>query len=116
MKALLAALMCSAGLVHAALPEAPAPLHAATYTHPGWAQTEGGFGGRIVRVTTLAASGPGSLQAALDEKGKRTVVFEVGGVIDLAGGQLRIREPLVSVAGQTAPEPGITLVRGELLV
>jgi hypothetical protein len=115
-KACLAALLLAAGLAHAALPEAPAPLHAATYTHPGWAQTEGGFGGRIVRVTTLAANGPGSLQAALDEKGKRTIVFEVGGVIDLAGGQLRIREPMVSVAGQTAPDPGITLVRGELLV
>ena len=50
------------------------------------------------------------------KRGKRTVVFEVGGVIDLAGGQLRIGQPQVSVAGQTAPEPGITLVRGELLV
>ncbi len=116
MKALLAALVLGASAAHAALPEAPAPLHAATYTHAGWAQTQGGFGGRVVRVTTLAANGPGSLQAALDEKGPRTVVFEVGGVIDLAGGQLHIREPNVSVAGQTAPEPGITLVRGELLV
>jgi hypothetical protein len=115
-KALLTVMVLITGIAQAALPEAPAPLHAATYTHPGWAQTEGGFGGRIVRVTTLATSGPGSLQAALDEKGKRTIVFEVGGVIDLAGGQLRIREPHVSVAGQTAPEPGITLVRGELLV
>lgn len=92
------------------------PLHAATYTHAGWAQTQGGNGGRIVRVTTLAADGPGSLRAALDAKGARTIVFEVGGVIDLAGGQLRLREPNVTVAGQTAPAPGITLIRGEILV
>jgi hypothetical protein len=92
------------------------PLHAATYTHAGWAQTNGGNGGRIVRVTTLAADGPGSLRAALDAKGPRTIVFEVGGVIDLAGSQLRLREPQVTVAGQTAPAPGVTIIRGELLV
>ncbi len=92
------------------------PLHAASFTHPGWAATRGGAGGRIERVTTLAADGPGSLRAALQARGPRTVVFEVGGVIDLAGGQLRINEPQVTVAGQTAPEPGITLIRGELLV
>lgn len=92
------------------------PLHAATYTHAGWAQTKGGNGGRIVRVTTLAADGPGSLRAALDAKGPRTIVFEVGGVIDLAGSQLRLHEPSVTVAGQTAPAPGITLIRGEILV
>lgn len=92
------------------------PLHAATYTHAGWAQTVGGNGGRILRVTTLAADGPGTLRAALDATGPRTIVFEVGGVIDLAGESLRIRQPQVTVAGQTAPAPGITLIRGEVLV
>ena len=38
--------------------------------------TEGGRGGRIVRVTTLARDGPGSLAEALAAKGKRIVVFE----------------------------------------
>ena len=78
----------------------------------GWAaQTPGGRGGKIIRVTTLAADGPGSFVAALETKGPRIVVFEVGGVIDLQKRELRITEPFLTVAGQTAPSPGITLVR-----
>lgn len=98
----------------AAALEVPPPLHAASYTHAGWAQTVGGQGGRIVRVTTLAADGPGSLKAALDTAGPRIVVFEVGGVIDLGGASWKLSEGRLTVAGQTAPDPGITLVRGEL--
>ena len=93
-----------------------APLHPAGIGHRGWAATEGGRGGALLRVTTLAADGPGSLKAALDTPGPRQIVFEVGGVIDLAGKTWTLREPQVSVAGQTAPEPGITLIRGELVV
>lgn len=86
-----------------------------TYRHSGWAVgTLGGRGGRIERVTTLAARGPGSLRAALEAPGARLVVFEVGGVIDLGGESLRIRHPFVTIAGQTAPSPGITLVKGGL--
>ena len=78
----------------------------------GWAaHTPGGRGGKIVRVTTLAADGPGSFIAALETKGPRIVVFEVGGVIDLQKRELRITEPFLTVAGQTAPSPGITLIR-----
>lgn len=91
-------------------------LNRATYEHPGWAQTSGGRGGALIRVTSLAASGPGSLRAALETPGPRIVVFEVGGVIDLAGASLRIREGRLTVAGQTAPDPGITLIKGELEV
>ncbi|MDR7335914.1 hypothetical protein [Roseateles asaccharophilus] len=91
-----------------------APLHPATYVHAGWAQTAGGKGGKIIRVTTLAADGPGSLKAALDTPGPRIVVFEVGGVIDMGGASYTLREGRVTIAGQTAPDPGITLVRGEL--
>jgi len=78
----------------------------------GAAHTAGGNGGRIVRVTTLAAQGPGSLAAAVDSPAPRTIVFEVGGVIDLAGHALNVRNPYITIAGQTAPSPGITLVRG----
>lgn len=81
----------------------------------GWAaSTPGGRGGEILKVTTLAAEGPGSLRAALEAAGPRIVVFEVGGVVDLGGQVLRIAEPFVTVAGQTAPSPGITLIRGGL--
>ena len=79
----------------------------------GWAaQTPGGRGGKVIRVTTLAAKGPGSLREALDTKGPRTVVFEVGGVIDLGVETVKITEPFLTIAGQTAPQPGITLIRG----
>ena len=73
--------------------------------------TPGGRGGRIIRVTTVAASGPGSLNEALNASGPRIVVFEVGGVIDLNKQRLTIREPFITVAGQTAPSPGITVIR-----
>ena len=79
----------------------------------GWARdTVGGRGGRIIRVTTLAESGPGSLREAVEATGPRIIVFEVGGVIDLGRHTLVIREPFVTIAGQTAPSPGITLIRG----
>jgi pectate lyase len=74
--------------------------------------TEGGQGGRIIRVTTLAKDGPGSLAEAVAAKGKRIIVFEVGGAIDLHRSVLDIKEPYVTIAGQTAPSPGITLIRG----
>jgi len=79
----------------------------------GWAaHTPGGRGGKIVRVTTLATEGPGSFLEAVNTKGPRIVVFEVGGVIDLGLKTVKIREPFLTIAGQTAPQPGITLIRG----
>jgi pectate lyase len=79
----------------------------------GWAaHTPGGRGGRIIRVTTLANAGPGSLRAAVAAKGARIIVFEVGGAIDLDRQTLDIAEPFVTIAGQTAPSPGISLIRG----
>ncbi|WP_207215850.1 pectate lyase family protein [Pseudolysobacter antarcticus] len=79
----------------------------------GWAaHTPGGRDGKILRVTTLKPRGPGSLREALETAGPRTVVFEVGGVIDLDRDTLDVKEPFLTIAGQTAPSPGITLVRG----
>ncbi len=83
----------------------------------GWAaRVSGGRGGQIIRVTTLAPTGLGSLHAAVSTKGPRIIVFEVGGVIDLGGKVLTIHEPLCTIAGQTAPDPGITLIRGGLVI
>ena len=97
------------------LPGPPAHANRFTYDHPGWAVgTLGGRGGRIVKVTTLKPAGPGSLREALESAGPRQVVFEVGGVIDLQGASLTIRHPFVTLAGQTAPSPGVTLIKGEL--
>jgi hypothetical protein len=79
----------------------------------GWAaRTPGGRGGKIIRVTTLAAQGPGSFVEAVNTKGPRIVVFEVGGIIDLNRREIAVREPFLTIAGQTAPSPGITFIRG----
>ncbi len=78
----------------------------------GWAaHTVGGRGGKIIRVTTLAADGPGSFVEAINTKGPHIVVFEVGGIIDLEQRELKITEPYLTIAGQTAPTPGITLIK-----
>lgn len=80
------------------------------------ARTQGGRGGKVLRVTSLEASGSGSLAEALRTRGPRIIVFEVGGVIDLKGKNLNLTEPHVTLAGQTAPPPGITLIKGGLVV
>jgi hypothetical protein len=100
-------------LLTAALPAARAAddLLAFPGAQGAAAHTPGGRGGKILRVTTLAASGTGSLLAALETDGPRIVVFEVGGVIDFAQHEIKITKPFLTVAGQTAPAPGITLIR-----
>jgi pectate lyase len=78
------------------------------------AVTPGGRGGKILRVTSLESTGKGTLREALWATGPRIIVFEVGGVIDLDGRSLSVKEPFVTIAGQTAPAPGITLIKGSL--
>lgn len=86
----------------------------------------GGRGGQVLKVTSLAESGPGTLKAALETPGPRIIVFEVSGVIDLGppntddifdesdgNNVLIIPEGDVTIAGQTAPGAGIT-IRGRL--
>lgn len=66
----------------------------------------GGRGGRVIEVTNLNDDGPGSLRAACDAEGPRTVVFRVGGVIELKS-RIIIHNPYLTVAGQTAPGDGV---------
>lgn len=80
---------------------------------PG-AETVGGRGGRVIEVTNLNSSGPGSLREAAEASGPRIVVFKVAGVIDLDLDRIQITDPYITIAGQTAPEGGIT-IKGESL-
>jgi pectate lyase len=90
------------------------------------AAASGGRGGKLIKVTTLAESGAGSLKAALATPGPRIIVFDVSGVIDLgppnvnspydesdSNNILVIEHGDVTIAGQTAPGGGIT-IRGRL--
>lgn len=77
--------------------------------------TPAGRGGRIIIVTNLEDSGPGSLRAAVDASGPRIIVFEVSGRIDLRS-DLVLRRPFCTIAGQTAPAPGIMLTGRTLAV
>lgn len=107
--------LAASAATHAQTP-APAQAEASLPAFPGalgWAsRTPGGRGGRIIRVTNLNSEGPGSLREAIEAEGPRIVVFEVGGVIDLDRRTLKLTNPFITIAGQTAPSPGITLIRG----
>ena len=72
-------------------------------------------GGRLFTVTHLGNSGPGSLRTALEQGGPRVIVFEVSGYIDLKT-DLTIREGKVTIAGQTAPKPGVIIRGGSLAI
>ena len=71
----------------------------------------GGRGGEVRHVTTLVDDGKtttkGTLRWAVNGSTKKTVVFDVGGVIALTN-DLNIGSN-TTILGQTAPAPGITL-------
>ncbi len=75
----------------------------------GGKYSRGGKGGQVYKVTTLEDTGePGSLRYAVQAEGPRIVEFAVGGEICLKE-VLRIENPFITISGQTAPSPGVTI-------
>jgi pectate lyase len=78
------------------------------------AAAKGGRGGQVIFITTTAEDGDGSLRACIDAKGPRTCVFRVSGTISLAEKSLVVRNPYLTIAGETAPGDGMAIRNGPL--
>lgn len=77
--------------------------------------TPGGRGGKVIVVTSLEDSGPGTLREACETGGARIIVFNVAGVIRLKS-PISVRAPYVTIAGQTAPGDGICVTGQSFLI
>lgn len=82
-------------------------------------QTRGAYSGSatpaICKVINTNDSGSGSFRACIEASGPRVILFMTGGVITLAS-DLRITNPYVTIAGQTAPGDGIVIRGGSVKV
>ena len=81
----------------------------------GGMYTPGGRGGKVIVVTSLEDSGPGTFREACETGGARIIVFNVSGVIHLKS-PISVRAPYVTIAGQTAPGDGICVAGQSFLI
>lgn len=81
----------------------------------GGAYTPGGRGGKVITVTSLADSGPGTFREACETGGARIIVFNVSGIIRLES-PINIRAPYITIAGQTAPGDGVCITGASVLL
>ncbi|WP_233222430.1 pectate lyase family protein [Allosphingosinicella deserti] len=108
----LALLPSCSGRTEAAPPPQPTPV-SGELAFPSavghGATSRGGRGGRILYVDTLEDNGPASLRSCIEASGPRTCVFRVSGTIRFHGPSPAIKQPYLTIAGQTAPGGGITI-------
>jgi hypothetical protein len=88
------------------LPQAKIPAFPGAWG--GGMYSFGGRGGKVIVVTNLNDSGPGSFREACETGGPRIVVFNVAGIIRLKD-RVSIRAPYITIAGNTAPGDGICI-------
>jgi pectate lyase len=82
--------------------------------------TSGGRGGKVLKVTRLddpdtTSPAKGTFRWALTQTGPRIVVFAIGGNIELRK-SIKIREPFLTIAGQTAPGYGVTIRNDPVII
>jgi hypothetical protein len=88
------------------LPQAKVPAFPGAWG--GGMHSFGGRGGKVMIVTSLADSGPGTFREACEAGGPRIVEFNVAGIIRLKD-RIRIRAPYITIVGNTAPGDGICI-------
>jgi hypothetical protein len=81
--------------------------------------TPGGRGGTVCKVTSTSDTAwppvPGTFRYCVESSGPRFVIFETSGTISLTNGEVVVKNPYITIAGQTAPSPGI-VIRGQALI